>query len=99
MKHKNKNTRTFVLPKPMLSRGEQSSKNHVSLGQTSSSKIARQGKRTNPKLRLARPKFKEHICKSEPNCDICRDYVNKLQEWRDRYHSIKIQKKYGVLIL
>lgn len=29
-----------------------------------------------------KPRFKKHICKSEPNCEICRDYINKLEEHR-----------------
>jgi hypothetical protein len=29
-----------------------------------------------------KPRYKPHECKSEPNCEICRDYVNKLDEYR-----------------
>ena len=29
-----------------------------------------------------KPRFKKHVCESEPNCKVCRDYVNKLDEHR-----------------
>ena len=29
-----------------------------------------------------KPRFIPHECKSEPNCEICRDYVNKLDNHR-----------------
>lgn len=28
-------------------------------------------------------KFKSHICKSECNCEVCREYVNKFDEKRN----------------
>lgn len=29
-----------------------------------------------------KPRFIPHECKSEPNCEVCRDYVNKLEDHR-----------------
>ena len=29
-----------------------------------------------------KPRFKKHICESESNCQTCRDYINKLDEYR-----------------
>ena len=29
-----------------------------------------------------KPRFISHICKSEPNCEVCRDYINKLDKHR-----------------
>ena len=31
-----------------------------------------------------KPKFIPHECESEPGCKICRDYVNKLDEYRQK---------------
>lgn len=29
-----------------------------------------------------KPRFITHICESEPNCQVCRDYINKLDNHR-----------------
>ena len=29
-----------------------------------------------------KPRFSKHVCKSESNCQICRDYINKLDKYR-----------------
>lgn len=31
---------------------------------------------------MRKPSSIPHICKSESNCEICRDYVNKLDDYR-----------------
>ena len=31
-----------------------------------------------------KPKFIPHECESEPGCKICRDYVNKLDDYRQK---------------
>ena len=37
-----------------------------------------------PKARLVRPQLKPHVCLNESNCLICKDFINKLDEWRGR---------------
>ena len=29
-----------------------------------------------------KPRFKKHVCESECNCQVCRDYINKLDDHR-----------------
>ena len=29
-----------------------------------------------------KPRFKKHICESECNCQVCKDYINKLDKHR-----------------
>lgn len=40
-----------------------------------------------------KPRFKPHECKSEPNCDICRDYINKLDDHRQSISGGESNKK------
>ena len=37
-----------------------------------------------PQPRLVRPQLKPHVCLNESNCLICKDFINKLDEWRGR---------------
>lgn len=32
----------------------------------------------------AKPRLPDHICTSECNCQVCRDYINNLDNWRSR---------------
>ena len=74
-------------------RGESKSKRLLRLSRNQNSNKTSKGKRrfATPtpvkikpsKLRLVRPRFPKHVCKSEPNCDICRSYCNRLQDWRN----------------
>lgn len=29
-----------------------------------------------------KPRLIPHVCKSEPNCQVCRSYINKLDKYR-----------------
>jgi len=40
-----------------------------------------------------KPRFIPHVCKSEPNCEKCRDYVNKLEKYRQSISGVKSKKK------
>lgn len=37
-----------------------------------------------------KPKLIPHVCKSEPNCEVCRDYINKLDDYRQKKFSIPL---------
>ena len=43
--------------------------------------------------RNMKPRFKKHICLSEPGCQICRDYINKLDEYRQSITGVKSKRE------
>ena len=39
---------------------------------------------------MTRPVLEDHVCKSEPGCEVCREYVNLLDAWRLRKFSVPL---------
>ena len=69
-----------------MDRGEKPNFNllNVHYGTTKQGKKTHSNKFSMAKTRLVRPRFKNHICEREDNCKICIDYINRLQEWRNK---------------
>jgi len=39
---------------------------------------------------MTRPILEDHVCESEQNCEICREYLNLLDTWRLHKFSVPL---------